>query len=112
MYKGTVYRGMRIKKNTLNEFLRKHKVGSIITTHQFVSTSIKKSVAHRFKDPDDADELMVFYTINAIGKSGKTLSEYGFSIEIGEVLFPPRTKFRVLSITKTKLGINIKMQEL
>ncbi len=90
-YQGTVYRKAVMPK----DFLKKHKAGSDIQYKSFISTSKYSGWA----DSKYGSEENVLLKIESVSK-GKDISWISECPDEDEILFPPGTKFTVLSNEK------------
>ena len=99
-YKGIVYRSIPLKGEALDNFLKKYKVGEIVTEAPFTSASVGQIY-------DDSWNVQL--EINS--KTAKDTTEL-FRADEREVLFNRNSKFKVLEVNDTdKNNIKIKLED-
>jgi SPP1 gp7 family putative phage head morphogenesis protein len=99
-YEGTVFRGITLEglPNAV-KFLEAHQAGEIVEYSAFTSAGYKEPFAGN-----------VQYVIHSrYGRVVEALSPHPSEME---VLFAPRTRFRIVSIDATNLPVRIEMEEL
>ena len=99
-HKGIVYRSIPLKGEALDNFLKKYKVGEIVTEAPFTSASVGQIY-------DDSWNVQL--EINS--KTAKDTTEL-FRADEREVLFNRNSKFKVLEVNDTdKNNIKIKLED-
>lgn len=99
-YKGIVYRSIPLKGEALDNFLKKYKVGEIVTEAPFTSASVGQIY-------DDSWNVQL--EINS--KTAKDTTEL-FRADEREVLFNRNSKFKVLEVNDAdKNNIKIKLED-
>lgn len=94
-YPDPVYRGVS------NDVLAKMKVGSVFTDKGFMSASADEDVAVEFASRGVMGRARQGAIIEIRGKSGVDISSLSVNkVEEHEVLFPCKTRLRILKITK------------
>ncbi|MDB5064697.1 MAG: hypothetical protein JWM18_1131 [Chloroflexi bacterium] len=97
-HRGTVYRGTTLRPEVIGRFVEAARSGHPIVEDAFTSTTSDPSVAFSGNTR--------FVIRSAHGKDVSPISVFGTE---QEVLFPPGTKFRVLSVTESSAGDHVIM---
>jgi hypothetical protein len=92
-YESVSYRGATLQPAQLAQY----KVGEVYTEPAFSSTTTAKAGAFK-------GNTYVVYQAKPKGGAGKDIQKYSLSPNEREVLYPPNTKFKVVSVEVAKKG--------
>lgn len=117
-YAGVVYRGLRLNKTQLRDWLDTAGKGGTKTFNGFTSASELRSVADEFTlkgNPKSNETAVIFRIVSKNGRSISGISEFNgifASQNQREILFNKGTQFRIVSKRIDKNGVIFDLEEI